>query len=73
MELTPIALWLNTACAALDESVAVAVHKLYEIAPGFFTPFLTFVTLLGKGGIFLILIGVLMALGLLDRAADILL
>lgn len=55
MELTPIALWLNTACAGLDESVAIAVHKLYEIAPGFFTPFLAFITLLGKGGIFLIL------------------
>ena len=56
MELTAIAQWLNTACAGLDESVAIAVHKLYEAAPGFFTPFLTFVTLLGKGGIFLILL-----------------
>lgn len=56
MELTAIALWLNTAFAGFDESVAIAVHKLYELAPGFFTPFLTFITVLGKGGIFLILL-----------------
>ena len=56
MELTATALWLNTAFAGLDESVAVAVHKLYEIAPGFFTPFLTLITHMGKGGIFLILL-----------------
>ena len=56
MEMTAIALWLNTVFAGLDESVAVAVHKLYEAAPGFFTPFLTLITYMGKGGIFLILL-----------------
>ena len=56
MELTAIALWLNTTFAGLDESVAIAVHRLYEIAPGFFTPFLTLITYMGKGGIFLILL-----------------
>ncbi len=56
MEMTAIALWLNTVFARFDESVAIAVHKLYEIAPGFFTPFLTLVTYMGMGGIFLILL-----------------
>jgi len=56
VELTPIAYWLNTALAGLDESVAIAVHRLYELAPGFFTPFLNLITLMGKGGIFLILL-----------------
>lgn len=56
MEQTAIALWLNTAFAGFDEGVAIAVHKLYELSPGFFTPFLTFITVLGKGGIFLILL-----------------
>ena len=56
MEMTAIALWLNTALAGFDEGVAVAVHKLYELAPGFFTPFLTLITHMGKGGIFLILL-----------------
>ena len=62
MEMTAIATWLNTACAGLDESVAIAVHKLYEIAPGFFTPFLNLITLMGKGGIFLILLSLAMML-----------
>ncbi len=56
MEMTAIALWLNTVFAGFDESVAIAVHKLYEAAPGFFTPFLTLITYMGKGGIFLILL-----------------
>ena len=56
MELTAIALWLNTTFARFDESAAIAVHRLYEIAPGFFTPFLTLVTYMGMGGIFLILL-----------------
>lgn len=56
VQTSAIALWLNTVFAGLDESVAVAVHRLYELAPGFFTPFLTLVTLMGKGGIFLILL-----------------
>ncbi|MBR6207974.1 MAG: phosphatase PAP2 family protein [Oscillospiraceae bacterium] len=56
MELTAIAVWLNTAFAAFDESVAIAIHKLYEAAPGFFTPFLTLISLMGKGGAFLILL-----------------
>ena len=56
MEMTAAALWLNTAFAGLDEWAAVAVHRLYELAPGFFTPFLTLITYMGKGGIFLILL-----------------
>lgn len=55
MELTATANWLNTSFAAFDEGAAIAVHKLYELAPWFFTPFMNLVSLLGKGGIFLIL------------------
>ncbi len=54
--LTPISGWLNTSLASLDESAAIAVHRLYELAPGFFTPFLNLISLMGKGGIFLILL-----------------
>lgn len=56
MELTAIALWLNTAFAGFDQAIAIAIHRLYELAPGFFTPFLTLITYMGKGGIFLILL-----------------
>ena len=54
MQLTALALWLNTAFAGFDEAVATAIHQLYVAAGWFFTPFLSFVSLLGKGGIFLI-------------------
>lgn len=56
MELTAVALWLNTVFAGFDQGVAIAVHKLYELASGFFTPFLTFITILGKDGLFLIVL-----------------
>ena len=56
MELTAIAGWLNTAFASFDESVAVAIHGLYNAAPGFFTPFLNLISYMGKGGAFLILL-----------------
>ena len=54
MELTATASWLNTSFASFDEGAANAVHKLYELAPWLFTPILNLVSLLGKGGIFLI-------------------
>ena len=53
MQLTALALWLNTAFAGFDEAVATAIHQLYVAAGWFFTPFLSFISLLGKGGIFL--------------------
>ena len=59
-ELTALAAWLNTAFAAFDYNVANAVHRLYEIAPGFFTPFLTVITYMGKGGLFLIFLSIVL-------------
>lgn len=56
MELTSVAYWLNTAMSGFDESVTASIHKLYEVAGGFMTPFMNLVSLLGKGGIFLILL-----------------
>ena len=55
-ELTAAAQWLNTVFAEFDVAVTQAVHKLHELAPGFFTPFFEFISLLGKGGIFLIIL-----------------
>ena len=62
MEMTAIALWLNTALAGMDAAAAEAVHGLYEAAAWFFTPFMNFVSLLGKGGAFLIALSVVMML-----------
>ena len=56
------AIWLNSAFAGFDAAVTTAIHKLYEVGGGFFTPFFEFVSLLGKGGIFLILLSLLLTL-----------
>ena len=56
MEMTAGAYWLNTTFAGFDQSLTLTVHKLYEAAGAFFTPFMNFISLLGKGGIFLILL-----------------
>ena len=39
MELTASAAWLNSAFASFDEGITLAVHNLYEVGGGFFTPF----------------------------------
>ena len=56
MEATAAAMWLNTAFAGFDQSVTAAVHQLYDAAGWFFSPFLELISLMGKGGIFLIIL-----------------
>ncbi|MBO5496197.1 MAG: phosphatase PAP2 family protein [Oscillospiraceae bacterium] len=56
MEITASALWINQTFAAFDTGITTAVHKLYDLAGGFFTPFFELVSLFGKAGIFLILL-----------------
>ena len=62
MEITAAALWLNTVFAAFDQSITLLVHQLYTLAGGFFTPFFEFISLLGKGGIFLVLLSLALML-----------
>ena len=62
MELTSAAYWLNTVMAGFDEQVTAAVHRLYEQAGGVLTPCMNFISLLGKGGIFLILLSLALLL-----------
>ncbi len=57
---TASALWINSTFAGFDIAVTTAIHRLYEVGGGFFTPFFEFVSLLGKGGIFLILLSLLL-------------
>lgn len=54
------AVWLNTVFAGFDQSVTIAIHRLYDLGGGFFTPFFEFISLLGKGGIFLIILSLLL-------------
>ena len=62
MELTAAAQWLNTYLAGFDQAVTGAVHQFYLSAGGFFTPFFKLISLLGKGGIFLILLSICLML-----------
>ena len=56
MQGTAAAMWLNTAFAGFDQAVTAGVHQLYDAAGWFFSPFLELISLMGKGGIFLILL-----------------
>lgn len=62
MELTSTAYWLNTSLASFDESITASVHKLFEMAGGVLSPLMNFISLLGKGGIFLILLSLALVL-----------
>ena len=63
MELTAAASWLNTAMAGFDQSVTLAVHKLYEMTNGVvMTPLMNFISLLGAHGIFLIILSLALLL-----------
>ena len=62
MNITASALWLNTVFAGFDQSITLAVHQLYDLGGGFFTPFFEFISFLGKGGLPLIFISLLLAL-----------
>lgn len=62
MEITAAAQWINITFAAFDESVTLAVHRLYDIAGGFFSPFFEFISFLGKDGIILVLLSLALML-----------
>ena len=62
MTMTAAAAWLNTTFASFDESITLAVHKLYESCGSWMTPIMEFISLLGKGGIALILFSLILML-----------
>ena len=62
MQASAAALWLNSTFAGFDQSVTAAVHKLYELGGGFLSPLMELISLLGKGGIFLIALSLVLML-----------
>ena len=58
MQASAAALWLNSFFAVFDQTVSSAVHGLFDLAGGFFTPFFEFISLLGKGGVVLSIIAI---------------
>ena len=62
MDMNAAAIWINSTFAAFDQSMAVLVHKLYDIGGGFFTPFFEIISELGHGGIPLIILSLILML-----------
>lgn len=62
MDISAPAQWINQTFAGFDVSVTAAVHKLYEIGGAFFTPFFEGISFIGKGGICLIIMSLLLML-----------
>lgn len=62
MQLTAAASFLNSFFDTFDLGVTMAVHKLYESAGSVWTPVMEITSLLGKGGIFLIFLSLLLLL-----------
>ena len=60
MTMTAAAAWLNSTFAVFDEGITLAVHKLYESSGSWMTPLMEFVSLLGKDGIFLIILSLIL-------------
>ena len=54
--------WLNTTFFNFDRQVFVAMNNLEKVAGDFFTPFLKLVSFFGEGGIFLIILSVVLML-----------
>ena len=60
MEMTAAAAWLNTTFANFDQSITTAVHRLYESCGSWMTSVMELVSLLGKGGIALIVLSLVL-------------
>ncbi|MBR4473761.1 MAG: phosphatase PAP2 family protein [Oscillospiraceae bacterium] len=62
MDLTAGAAWLNQVFAEFDQSITLAVHELHKACGSWMAPVMEFISLLGKGGIFLILLSLVLIL-----------
>lgn len=62
MTMTAGAAWLNSFFAGFDEGVVNLIHRLHDCAGDWSQPVMQFISLLGKGGIFLILLSLVLVL-----------
>ena len=60
MELTAAAAWLNTTFDGFDKGVTTAIHKIYEVCGSVATPVMELISLLGAGGIALIVLSLIL-------------
>ena len=61
MDPSRFALWLDSACAGFDQAILGAIHQVQQSgADVILDPLARLLALLGKGGIFLILLGLVL-------------
>ena len=60
MNMTAGAAWLNSFFAGFDAGLVNAIHGLHECAADWLQPIMEFISLLGKGGIFLIILSMVL-------------
>ena len=60
MTMTAGAAWLNSCFAAFDEGISMVIHNLHECTGDWMQPIMEFISLLGKGGIFLIILSLIL-------------
>lgn len=60
MTMTAGAYWLNTTFAGFDQSVTAAIHKIYEACGDWMTTVMELISLLGAGGIALIILSLVL-------------
>ena len=60
MTMTAGAAWLNSFFADFDAAVVNAIHSLHDCSGDWIQPIMQFISLLGKGGIFLIILSLVL-------------
>ena len=53
--------WINSVFSGFDQSVTLLIHKLYELGGDYLTLVMEIISLLGKSGIFLIVLSLILA------------
>ena len=67
MTMTAGAAWLNETFSIFDEAITLTVHNLHQSCGTWMKPIMEIISLMGKGGIFLILLSLILLLFLPTR------
>ncbi len=60
MNTSAAALWINSVFESFDLSITLAIHNIFYPIKAFSSPFFDLISLMGKGGIFLIVLSVVL-------------
>lgn len=60
MNTSAAAMWINSVFESFDLNITLAIHNVFYPIKAFSSPFFDFISLMGKGGIFLIVLSVVL-------------